>query len=82
MPAVCHNLTCDFTYVEAVGQVSSFTFDKTSLKLQLTGEKLPSSLSQISNVNFAKSLCKVDNATLSATNIECTLVNAPTCGSF
>jgi hypothetical protein len=27
LPAVCHNLTCDYTYVEAVGEITAFTFD-------------------------------------------------------
>lgn len=27
LPAVCHNLTCDFTYTLPEGEVTSFTFD-------------------------------------------------------
>ena len=33
LPAVCHNLTCDFTYIEAEGQVTDFSFDESSMKL-------------------------------------------------
>lgn len=80
MPAVCHNLNCDFTYVPPVGEVKSFTFDNSTNKLVITGESLPKNISDISTIEFAKSLCTIDNATLSDTNVECTLDLAPTCG--
>lgn len=33
LPAVCHNLTCDFTYIKNVGEVTSFTFTETTKEL-------------------------------------------------
>ena len=32
-PAVCHNLTCDFTFIEPVGEITSFTFTESTKKL-------------------------------------------------
>lgn len=40
-PAVCHNMTCDFTYVEAAGEVTTATFDPATKKLVITGTALP-----------------------------------------
>jgi hypothetical protein len=41
LPAVCHNLTCDYTYVEPVGEITSFTFDQSAGTLKLVGTSLP-----------------------------------------
>jgi hypothetical protein len=79
-PAVCHNLTCDFTYILPVGEVTAFTFDDATLKLVLTGTDMPSLIANISKVEFALAECNVDEATLTATNVECTLDKEPTCG--
>lgn len=73
LPAVCHNLTCDFTYTEPVGEVESFTFDETTKKLVITGTNLTDSLDQIRYIEYALSTCTVDESTLSNTTIECTL---------
>jgi len=40
-PAVCHNMTCDFTYTEPSGEITGVTYDKTSKKLVITGTSLP-----------------------------------------
>jgi hypothetical protein len=40
-PAVCHNMTCDFTYVKAAGEVTAATFDPATKKLVITGTALP-----------------------------------------
>ena len=40
-PAVCHNMTCDFTYTEPTGEITAVTYDKTSKKLVITGTNLP-----------------------------------------
>ena len=73
LPAVCHNLTCDFTYTEPVGEVESFTFDEATKKLVITGTNLTDSLDQIRYIEYALSTCTVDESTLSDTTIECTL---------
>ena len=41
LPAVCHNLTCDFTYIEAVGEIASFTYDEGTNELVVVGTGLP-----------------------------------------
>lgn len=32
-PAVCHNMTCDFTYTKPVGEITSSTYDQATRKL-------------------------------------------------
>jgi hypothetical protein len=74
-------MTCDFTYIEPVGEIKSFTYDETTKKVVITGEALPESLTLIGSVEFAKSPCTVDDSTLTSTTVECTLDLPPTCGS-
>jgi hypothetical protein len=81
-PAVCHNLTCGFTYVEAVGEITSFTFDESTKKLVMTGVDLPTLAENITSVEFALSYCTVDVSTISDTTLECTLNQDPTCGEW
>jgi hypothetical protein len=79
---VCHNLTCDFTYTEPVGDVTAFTFDLATKNLILTGSGFPIQTTDIRSVTFAKTNCVVDQATLTATHLECTLDNEPICGDY
>jgi hypothetical protein len=79
-PAVCHNLTCDFTYILPVGEITAFTYTEATKLLVITGTNLPSVISNITNVEFALASCTVDESTLSDTNVECTLNKEPTCG--
>jgi hypothetical protein len=79
-PAVCHNLTCDFTYILPEGEITAFTFTESTKKLVITGTNLPSVISNISSVEFAFAYCTIDESTLSDTNVECTLNKEPTCG--
>jgi hypothetical protein len=72
-PAVCHNLTCDFTYILPVGEITAFTYTESTKKLVITGTNLPSVISNISSVEFALAYCTIDESTLSDTNVECTL---------
>jgi hypothetical protein len=80
LPAVCHNLTCDFTFILPVGEVTAFTFDEATKKLVLTGTDIPSVIANISKVEFALLECIVDESTLTATKLECILEKEPTCG--
>lgn len=80
LPAACHNLTCDFTYIDPVGEISSFTFDEPSGKVVITGTNLPTKIEDIQVAKFAKSECTVNAETMTDTQMECTLVKAPTCG--
>lgn len=81
LPAVCHNLTCNFTYVDAAGSVTGFTYDTTTRRLALAGTDFPTNVSDIRSIEFAKTSCVLDSATLTATALECTLQGEPTCGS-
>ena len=82
LPAVCHNLTCDFVYTNPVGEVSSFTFNDVTNKVTITGVSLPTTADQIRTVNFALASCIPDQTTMTATYLECTLDKQPTCGSY
>jgi hypothetical protein len=79
---VCHNLTCDFTYILAEGEITAFTYTAATKLLVITGTNLPSIISNISSVEYALAYCTVDEATLTATNVECTLNQEPTCGDY
>lgn len=81
-PAVCHNLTCGFKYIEPTGEITSFTFDESTKKLVITGIDLPASMDGITSVEYALSYCTVDESSLTGTNIECTLNQDPTCGEW
>jgi hypothetical protein len=78
-PAVCHNLTCDFTYIDPVGEITAFSFDSATNKLIITGTELPV-VGEIYHIQFAKSFCTIDESVHTATNIECTLDQEPVCG--
>jgi hypothetical protein len=80
LPAVCHNLTCGYAYVDPVGTVTAFTFNAGASSISITGTDFDAS--PIKEIKFAKSRCLVDAATFSATNIDCTLEREPTCGTF
>jgi hypothetical protein len=61
LPAVCHNLNCNYTYVTPVGEVTSFTYDTSSRVLTLTGTNLPNNTSFIQSISFAKTVCSLDS---------------------
>lgn len=82
LPAVCHNLTCDYAYVEPVGEISAFTFNQDAGTLNIVGSSLPSNSSNITSVTFAHSTCTIDESTRTETNIDCTLDRAPVCGDY
>jgi len=89
LPAVCHNLNCNYTYVEPTGmKVTSFTYATDTRVLTLVGTDLPNTTASLQHISFAKTLCKLDStiaftgpADALATQIQCTLKREPTCGS-
>ena len=82
-PVVCHNLTCDFTYIEPVGEITSFTFTEATKKLVIQGTNLPGDLDRFDRIEFALQECIVDEHTISDTMIECTMFyGEPTCGDY
>lgn len=80
-PAVCHNMTCSFEYIPAIGSVSAFTFDLATKKLTVSGLSFPGD-EGYKNVRFAQSICNIDWLTLTETFFECTLEQEPTCGAW
>jgi len=82
LPAVCKNLTCDYSYILPEGNVTSFTYTESTKKLVISGVGLPSNVTNITYVEFAQSMCTIDTATLTNTTIECTLNQDPVCGSY
>ena len=82
LPAVCHGLACDFSFVEAVGVITSFTFTEATSLLTVVGTNLTTNMTEIQNLTFAHAACVIDEATLTATGFQCTLDRAPTCGSY
>ena len=85
--AVCRDLNCDFTYVEPLGEVTSFTFDEASKLLVVTGTRLPATSDLLRHIVFAHEKCDisgedafaVDGETISIT---CTLGGEPTVGMY
>jgi len=71
-PAVCHNLSCNFTYTIPVGEVTAYTFDSSSKVLVLNGIDLPANVSDIRHVEFAHSKCSVSSITEQNTTINIT----------
>lgn len=47
LPAVCHNMTCGFTYIANQGEVTAFTFDAATKKVAITGTNLPTKLTDL-----------------------------------
>jgi len=81
LPAVCHNLTCDFTYTIPHGEVTGFAYNLNTKELYLVGIDLPLNLSSIRHVEFAHSLCSIDESSLNGTELRCILDHDPVCGS-
>ena len=76
MPAVCHNMTCDYTYVDPVGTIDSFTYHTANKSLNVTGTKLPN-MTDVESITFAQAFCNVtDNTTVIKTNVSETITNA------
>jgi hypothetical protein len=60
VPAVCHNLTCNFTYTEPVGEVTGYSYNDVTKRLTLEGTSLPNVTANISSVYFALTHCTID----------------------
>ena len=80
IPTVCHNLTCDFTYTEPVGEITGYSYNHNTKLLVLEGNDLPNVTANISSINFAHTNCVLNESSLSNTSLECTLDENPTCG--
>jgi len=52
LPALCHGMNCSFEYVKSVGEISSFSYDKATKKLSISGTSLPTNSSELKSINF------------------------------
>jgi hypothetical protein len=52
-PAVCHNLTCDVTYITPTGEISGSTFNVANRLVTITGTNLPTNISDYQDISFA-----------------------------
>jgi hypothetical protein len=50
VPAVCHNLTCDFNYIEPVGEITNFLFNHVTKVLTIEGVSLPNTTDEIQSI--------------------------------
>ena len=73
-------MTCDVTYVNPVGEITSSSFDTGTRKVTITGTNLPTNISDYQDINFAKTKCSIDASTITSTGVECTLDFDPVCG--
>jgi len=62
MPAVCKNLTCDFTYTASVGEITAFTYDTATKVVVITGTAFPEKHEDIQVIRFAMAECAIDKA--------------------
>lgn len=67
LPAVCKNLTCDFTYIESPYEITSFSIDENEEILTLEGVSLPEDILSISFTNVACEDITFDQQTESTT---------------
>lgn len=79
-PAVCKNLSCDFNYVDPIGEITSYKYSEQTYELQLTGVDLPAEIQKIDYIEFAQTRCSISK--VSATGISCKLDQTPVCGEF
>jgi hypothetical protein len=80
-PAACHNSTCGVSYIAPVATVTAFTYDLSSKVLVITGTDLPTSIVDMQGVKFAQTECQIDESSMTATGMQCTLVDDPVCGA-
>jgi hypothetical protein len=80
LPAACKNLTCDYAYIESVGEITAFSISSTTLTI--TGTDLPESISDIVSITYAQSSCTIDESSISSTSIECEIDGDMVCGDW
>ena len=80
-PAVCHNLTCNYTYVVPVGEVNAYSFDNSTKTLVINGTELPTNTSDIRKIEFAHSKCSIQNISTVNNTITHTTVTNVSCNS-
>jgi hypothetical protein len=79
LPALCVNLNCDYTYEAATAEITNQTYDSSTKVIVVTGTSLPTTGVTLSfgGVTCANS---TPSSAYTATEITCTLKNAPRAG--
>jgi len=80
LPVACHNLDCDYAYIDAVGEVTSFSISGTTLAI--SGTDLPDTIDDIESIYFAQAECEIDESSITDTYIECDITGDQVCGDF
>lgn len=81
-PAVCHNLNCDYSFIEATGEITGFTFTESTKQLVVTGTGLPATIGDYQYVDYALTRCKITATTVTASGFTCVLEADPVCGKW
>jgi len=68
LPAACKNFNCDYAYIDAVGDITSFTWNSGTSELSISGTDLPAK-DDILSISFGNTLC--GEVTSSSTSITC-----------
>jgi hypothetical protein len=79
LQAACHNLTCDYVYIESESEVQSYVYAPLKKTIEVEGVNLPKS-SEITSLSFAEAKCLIDETASTESHIECSLQGNPTCG--
>jgi hypothetical protein len=82
LPAVCHNLTCSFSYTDQESELTSFTYTASTRLLTVTGTNFMTNIDKYQRVEYAKSSCTIDVESMKGAGFECTLDKTPTCGDY
>ena len=79
LPALCVNLNCDYTYEAATAEITNQTYDSSTKVIVVTGTSLPTTGVTLS---FGGATCadETPSTAYTATEITCTLKNAPRAG--
>ena len=80
--AACHTLKCHFMYFEAVGLITSFTYDEETYTLTIFGTDLPE-WSMIERIEFGDELCRyMPKDWVKEGEIKCRLRERHVCGHW
>ena len=53
-PAVCHSLDCGFNYTEPSSNITEFSYNETTRKIEAIGNNLPNQTSEIRQITFGQ----------------------------
>jgi len=82
LPAVCHNLNCDYDFQVQESVIDSFTFDATANSVTFVGQGLPTDDADFVKIKFAHAPCTITAGSSSETGFTCDMEIPPTCGTY